>query len=159
MIGFCAITVAHAAIESATTFNSIRILCSPTLLLAIAFLRLLALLLIVLLIAGRGRLRAYRRAVPQVVRHIDDQCGAWFETGEEVQFIAVITPDDDFLKTRLLILGYRHHLRTIGANNQRRSRDSYRRLGQFEVNPHSRVHTWQKLITVIPGVRDPHLGE
>src|SRR5215468_9751310 len=109
MIGFCAIAAAHITTESVTDFNIFPILLTPTLLLAIAFLRLLALLLIVHLIAGRGRLGTYPRAILQGVRHVDDDRGARFETGEEIQFIAVIAPDDDVLKPRLLILIDYHH--------------------------------------------------
>src|SRR6266540_2932537 len=102
---------------------------------------------------GYSRLRAYWRALLYIVRDIDDERGARFETGEDVQFIAIITPDDDFLKTRPLILGYCHHLRPIGANNQSRGRDSYRRLCLVDAEFCGRVHTRQKLVI---RVRDAH---
>src|SRR5215510_2311584 len=150
MTGFCADAAAHTAIESATTFNITRILLTPTLLLAPGLLRLLALLLIVHLIAGRGRPRADRYAIVQSVCDVDDQCRARFDTGADVQFIAVITPDDDFLKMRLLVLGYCHHLRPVGANNQSRGWDSYRRLARGDAEFHRRVHARQKPVIGVP---------
>src|SRR5215510_16535983 len=68
--------------------------------------------------------------------------------------MSVIARDDDFLKMRPLIPGYCHHLRAIGANNQSRGRDSYRRLGQGDADLCGRVHAWQELVI---GVRDPRL--
>jgi len=72
MTGFCADAAAHTAIESATTFSIIPILLTPTLLLALGLLRLPALLLIVHLIAGRGRPGADRYAIVQSVCDVDD---------------------------------------------------------------------------------------
>ena len=72
MTGFCADAAAHTAIESATTFNNIRILLTPTLLLALGLLTMLALLLVVPLSAGQGRPGADRYAIVQGVCDVDD---------------------------------------------------------------------------------------
>src|SRR6185503_532266 len=74
-------------------------------------------------------LRLHLRTLLKAVCYVDDDCGTRFETRDDVEFVAIIPPDDNLLEMDLLIPSDYCHLWSLCANNQSCSRNSYGRIG------------------------------